>query len=148
MLAHNGIALMMFPLLCLYLLIRWKGNRGVFSVLVSICLGLGISAFFWIPALYEQKYVLGSIVTGHDAILHFLSVGKIIMSPWNYGADVAAPNGQSPQIGIVALIVLFLSTKNIGSALRKKNLSVILFLLGIIIGISPYSSYKCTILDE
>lgn len=59
-LSHNILAAVFLPVLVIYALLRNTGNiqKKVFSVLVLMLLGLGLSAFFWIPALYELQYTI------------------------------------------------------------------------------------------
>lgn len=51
--SHNTFALMFSVVLVLYIIIRksWWAIK-------ALCIGLGLAAFFWIPALYERKYVM------------------------------------------------------------------------------------------
>jgi hypothetical protein len=58
-LAHNIIALFAVPVLLFYLcLLAWRGRawRQVPAVLAALVTGLGMSAFYWIPALLESGY--------------------------------------------------------------------------------------------
>ncbi len=49
--SHNTVALLATPLIVIYILLGQKKQ------LISMVLGLGVSAFFWVPALYEKQYV-------------------------------------------------------------------------------------------
>ena len=53
-LSHNTMALLFFPILILYQLSRGKRNRG--AAMKATLLGVGIAAFFWIPALSEVRH--------------------------------------------------------------------------------------------
>ena len=58
-LAHNITALFVVPLLLLYLTLLTRGEgtwRRMLPVLLALGLGLGLSAFYWIPALFEREY--------------------------------------------------------------------------------------------
>jgi hypothetical protein len=58
-LAHNIIALFAVPVLLLYLcLLAWRGKtwRRLPVVLAALAGGLGLSAFYWMPALLERGY--------------------------------------------------------------------------------------------
>jgi hypothetical protein len=58
-LAHNIIALFVVPVLMIYLcLLAWKGRalKRMPAVLAAITAGLGLSAFYWMPALLERGY--------------------------------------------------------------------------------------------
>ena len=58
-LAHNIIALFAVPVLLLYLcLLAWRERawRRMPAVLAALAVGLGLSAFYWMPALLERGY--------------------------------------------------------------------------------------------
>lgn len=52
-LSHNTIALLFMILIFAFILFR-----RTWSDLILVSLSLGISAFFWIPALYERAYII------------------------------------------------------------------------------------------
>jgi hypothetical protein len=59
MLAHNTIALFAVPVLLLYLcVLSWRGRtwRRLLAALAGLATGLGLSAFYWMPALLERGY--------------------------------------------------------------------------------------------
>jgi hypothetical protein len=62
MLAHNIIALFGVPVLLVYLgLVSWRERSWrsrMPAVLISLLVGMGLSAFYWIPALLERGYAL------------------------------------------------------------------------------------------
>ena len=57
-LSHNITALFVVPFLLLYLtlLTGRRTWRRMLPVLLALGLGLGLSAFYWIPALFEREY--------------------------------------------------------------------------------------------
>jgi hypothetical protein len=80
---HNITALYVLPLLALYLvLMAW--HEHVFSRLptaaAALALGLGLSAFYWLPAIAERGYIrLGGIVGGDfDATRNLFPLVKIV----------------------------------------------------------------------
>ncbi len=59
MLAHNITALFVLPLLSLYLtLLAWRAGtwRRLPMLFLAIGLGLGLSAFYWLPAVAERSF--------------------------------------------------------------------------------------------
>lgn len=61
-------------------------NRTVLkNYVLLILLGLSISVFFWLPALYEKQYILLSKIPIADRSLYFVSFDKLLFSPWGYG---------------------------------------------------------------
>ncbi len=61
LLTHNILALVSTPLLILYAVFLWelhgRGQRRALLLGGALLLGLGLTAFFWLPALLEQGYV-------------------------------------------------------------------------------------------
>lgn len=55
-LSHNTLALLFFPLIIIYLFLKYKKDYK-FNLL-SIVFGLGISSFFWLPAIYDQQFTV------------------------------------------------------------------------------------------
>lgn len=113
-LAHPLIA---FPaLLYLGIYVLWllycskdRFNYLLYQTLAGI-LGLGLSAFFWLPSLLEKKYTLvGDILTSElaDFHIHFVYPSQLWFSPWGFGGSGAGyGDGMSFQIPKVFLILL------------------------------------------
>lgn len=55
-LSHNTLSLIFIFLIILYLITRGLGST-IYSLL-SIILGLGLSAFFWVPAVFDLRYTV------------------------------------------------------------------------------------------
>lgn len=107
-LSHNAVSLMFFPIILLYLiyLAVFETNNKSFFVLLSlfsIILGFLLSAFFWIPALFEGKYTLRDIVTKGESITRFVPWSWFFYSPWNYGQgnDLTKQLGFTQWIGVI-----------------------------------------------
>ncbi|MBN1260797.1 MAG: hypothetical protein JXB35_08965 [Anaerolineae bacterium] len=96
MLSHNVIALLGAPLLAAYaLLLIWKHKRrgkDIVRLLLVPSLALGITAFFWIPALFEQDYVQIHQLKIYDFREHFLSVSELFSGPRPTDAADANPD--------------------------------------------------------
>lgn len=127
-LSHNGISLMFSPILFLYAVLRSKNKKILSFTLLIFILGLLLSSFFWLPALYEGKYVNTQVFIGSMYKKHFPTPLQLLYSNWGFGTDVQKPEGLSPQIGIlhIALIVLALFT-----LFRNKDKKNIIFWLGV-----------------
>jgi hypothetical protein len=80
------------------------GLRGAWC----LALGLGLSAFFWLPAVSERQYVhVGRLLEGYfDFHSHFVYLSQIIYSPWGYGGSRSGPDdGMSFGAGYLHLIL-------------------------------------------
>ncbi len=61
----------------------------------SVVLGLGMSAFYWLPAVVEQKAVWVKAMTTSDYFdfhLHFLYLRQFVTYYWSYGGSGWGPN--------------------------------------------------------
>ena len=138
-LSHNLTAMMVTPFLLIaillncYIVPRDKKPLVTYRLLLIACLGLAISAFYWIPALLEIKNtnVFSQIGGGADFRDHFVCVGQLWNSLWGFGGSVAGcTDGLSFKIGklhilaSVAVFILMLCAKKI----RKSKNGVIISL--------------------
>lgn len=118
-LSHNAISLMFLPIIILYaIFILWsaKGKKLLIYQYTSIFVfGLGLAAFFWMPAFFEGKYTLRDIVTSQDYKTRFVDFKSLIYGNWSYGIS-----GQfSVQVGVIhftlgilSIPLVFLLSKN------------------------------------
>lgn len=82
-LSHNTLAVLFLPIITLYLISR--GLAWTVYFLPAIALGFGLASFFWIPAIFDLRYVIFQ---------------KIQISEWqNYFASLSL-------IGIVPVLVI------------------------------------------
>lgn len=121
--SHNILALMFFPFALSYtilLLIKEKEKRPIISSLVIFFLGISLAAIFWLPAIMERSFVAGLDV--FDYRRHFAEVYQLIFPSWGSGfsADPATP-GLSLQVGVVNLVVLFISLLFLFFARKRKK---------------------------
>ena len=113
-LSHNILALLFVPIFSFYIVAR---NR---TLIPSIFYGLLVSCFFWIPALYDLRYVRFSSTTISEWSVYFLD-------------DLTL-------VGIQTVLILLLSAYFLK---KKKNTLGILFMfisIGSIFLSSPLSS--------
>ena len=104
--SHSILGLVFSFLIFGYIIVRsFKEKRILASNILLLLIGLGLSAYFWIPALLEAKYINSKIFLSDWYKDHFLNIGNIIYSRWGFGSNVNEPGGLSAQIG--PLHVLF-----------------------------------------
>lgn len=65
-LSHNSVAIISMPFIFSYGLVR-----GRIHVFISTILALGITSFFWIPALIERRYVRFDTISVSDPFQYF-----------------------------------------------------------------------------
>lgn len=147
-LTHNAVSLMFLPLIILYagylVLVSKVKKTLIFTMICIMLIGFGISAFFWVPAVFEAKYTLRNIVTSGEYSTRFVKdVTSFMYGHWNYGGS-----GEfSVQIGIVHLLsalsalvaLIFFSKKNRHVALIAMGL--LLYSLVALFLMSPTSSF-------
>lgn len=117
-LAHHVTALLFTPALAVYILIcagatsgvadrGWQyAGRNAVRALMVIALGLGLTAFFWLPALWERDLVqmrqaFGPLVFNYDK--NFLSLGDVFALPPNIDSKLV---NQSVPISLSLIAVL------------------------------------------
>ena len=106
-------------------------TRLLLSLFFSLCL----SAFFWIPAIFEKNLILLSKIPIADRSLYFVKPLQLIIPQWGYGV----PTGQNPfsyQIGIPQLIIFVLAIIFALKNIREKYAKIALFLIVVIVCIS------------
>jgi hypothetical protein len=111
-LSSNPVALISFPFLIFFTIWLAHVEHSWKSLLRGICcltLGLGLSAFFWLPALIERRYVhLERLLDGYlNYTNHFVYPIQLISSSWGYGISLlGSQDGMSFAVGPVHLLML------------------------------------------
>ena len=113
LLSHNAFGLLFTGIFILYGFLSQK----IRTTLVSVVLGLGLSAFFWLPAMIEQKFTHSALFISNKYLENFPPLIQLFWSPWGFGTEVAKTGGLSPQIGpifiMLALASIFVSSKKL-----------------------------------
>lgn len=103
-LSHNIAAFIFLPLIFGYTFLRKK------NLLPAFIWGLTISAFFWVPAIAEQKFVLG--LSNFDFRDHFPQLAQLLIPSWGTGFSrpgwPADEMSQQLGVGVVSLLSLAL----------------------------------------
>lgn len=93
-----------------------KKIKFIFRILLSLIFAMCLSAFFWIPAIFEKNLILLSKIPIADRNLYFVKPLELIIPKWGYGVPTD-PNGFGYQLGVVQVIafilILILLLKNI-----------------------------------
>lgn len=127
MTSHNILTLLFFPVLLFWLLfwlVKYKHN--IVMPLASLAIGIGLAAFFIVPAFAEKGLVQTDSLRIKDLNFraHFVSVEQIFVDRnWGYGASIPGPKDKiSFQIGwphwwLVPISLMFV----FAALLRRKN---------------------------
>lgn len=130
-LTHNITALVVLPIFAMFytaIVATYFEDFKKFAFrFIIICgLGLGISSYFFLPALIEKKYIALSLIPLADVRQHFIQLKEFINSSWSYG------NRPSFALGWLILLTAFIGMIAVGIAgreQRKKYLPLLVFLL-------------------
>lgn len=125
-LSHNVVALLFLPFFLLFSLVFFKKRSP--TIIAFFILGILISTFFWLPALYDLQFVRLSQIKVSNVEHHLVSPFSLIAPSWGYGPTPTGPNALSVQFGIVA-IALFISTLYLRIKSRANGIAVVDFLL-------------------
>ncbi len=107
--SHNTLALLFTPLIIGYIFLRNK-RFSKFNLL-SFIFGLGISSFYWIPALYDSQYTVFSKTQVSDFSSYFIN----------------------NNLGILGLSLGFLILESIFYLIRKKDKMFSILLLTVLV---------------
>ncbi len=87
-LVNNCVTLIFFPIILLYIfLLYFSTGRRHLPLLISLAtfaLGMGLAAFFWLPAFLEKNlvHIDRMLQGGLDFHHNFLSLKELIFAPW------------------------------------------------------------------
>jgi uncharacterized membrane protein len=110
--------------ICLYWI--WSllmKRKAIMAYGVILCLGLGLSAFFWLPAIFEMKFTdvaaqVSATANYHD---HFVCLVQLWSSAWGFGGSSAGcvRDGLSFMLGKIHILVALLAV--VGLIARRKQ---------------------------
>ncbi len=84
-LSHNTLALLFLPIILIY---YYLSKKDIKKILFTLIFGLGMSCFFWLPALYERKFVVFDKVLVSNYSNYFLNfndlnlIGLVFLIPF------------------------------------------------------------------
>ncbi|MBI5449515.1 hypothetical protein HY948_04350, partial [Candidatus Gottesmanbacteria bacterium] len=121
-LSHNGMSLLFVPIFVAYGFLTVP-KKKFSSFVLMLVLAFGLSAFFWFPALADQKFTNSQLFLSMYRE-HFIQLTAFIFKPWGFGTNINMPGGLSPQIGILRFVLIFFAT---AFAFRSKTKDKIFF---------------------
>lgn len=137
--SHNILALMFFVFSLSYIVLMICKEKYreylILNTFFMILLGLGLSAVFWLPAIYETKYATGLQI--FDISAHFPELFQLLIPSWGSGfSGMGLRDVLSFQIGLANLLAVFLGLLIAVRLMVKKNSKcfyVIFFLVWFIV---------------
>jgi hypothetical protein len=137
-LSHNALSLVFFGISVVFVIVFSKKIKDYFFGLASLTGGLFLSAFYWIPAIFEHKYTYGNLFMKDLYLSHFPPIQNFFI-PNLFNSVSLQTGGISVQLGIfhsIAVIIAFwfLFKRKINSFEKKVVVFCLsLFLLSIFI---------------
>lgn len=129
LISHNflGIFFLLF-LLCFFI---WnaKYNR---KLLLTIILGIGLSAFFLIPMIIESRHINSGFGNNYifDYQNHFIYPLQLLYSKWGFGYSVlGSSDGMSFQLGLANILIIIGVCFTLFIIKRKKYLIFLLLVI-------------------
>lgn len=130
-LSHNAVSLMILAAAAIFTGVNTLGSaeRRRYWVLVGMGVGwgLGLAAFFWIPAFWEGKYTLRDIVTQGELVSRFVPIKELFEPKWNYGGG----NQFSKEIGATIWMAIIVSIFLLKQKRRRADIWLWVFSLGL-----------------
>ncbi len=134
--SHNVMTMVFAPTAALWALfwtIYTKSIQSVPKLIYSGLLGVGLSAFFFLPVVLEQKHVhVDSMIVGYfNYLAHFADIKQLFFSNfWGYGGSTWGPeDGMSFAVGRIQWITAVLaSALALLSFKKNKTLSLVVII--------------------
>jgi len=139
-LTHNLLSFVFLPIIIfwtVYWLVMEKKLSFWKKLVPGFLLGIGLSAFFLLPLIFERKFVHIDTLTGgyFDYRQHFVSIKQLFFdNRWGYGSSVLGSTDDLSLstgiihwiVGLIAVLISFLNLK------KNKKLSMLVILFGFI----------------
>ncbi len=108
---HNIMSLLFVPIFFVFtsVIALKTDKKSILYVLLSLILGVGISAFFWLPAIAEKSLILLSVVPIADRGLYFVSLNQLLLPSWGFGVPTDSQDSFTYHIGVAHVIGFLLS---------------------------------------
>lgn len=103
--SHNVLAAIFLPILIVIAFILVK--KRILKIIASFILGIFIASFFWIPAIYDLKYVRLSVLKVSDPTKHLIDMRDII-SRWWFNDKLMASDRLVPEVGIITVVAIII----------------------------------------
>lgn len=137
-LSHNIATLIITPLVGLWVLVltvrnkNWQRFKGAAA---GLLIGIGLSAFFLLPAWFEKGFVhIETLTSGYfNYLAHFVSLKQMLFSNhWGYGASQLGANDDiSLSTGITHWLAALTAVVTVLIYRQGTRLTAVLFFFGV-----------------
>lgn len=107
-LSHNALSLVFFIISVVFILFFAGRPRNYAVPFLSLFLGLLLSAFYWIPAIFERHYTYGDLFMKNIYISHFPPLQNFFI-PNFFNSTSLQTGGISIQFGLFHTLVFILT---------------------------------------
>ncbi len=141
--SHNSVSLVYFGICIAFSLFFAKKKRVFVIAATALLVGLLLSSFYWLPALFEHKYTYGNLFMKDLYKTHFVPLAPLLFP--NITNDPAFHvGGVSVQIGLaqtvaLAATVLFFFRKKKDKVLRRLFAFCLLLFAGSVVFMTEIS---------
>lgn len=141
MISHNASVVLFLPLLGFWICWVWrdiKSQKGIYAAVTATVVGLLLSAWFWLPAIVEKKYIALSQFPLADKSEHFLDFFILI------GRRLHETSGLTLEIGFLhlALLVMVIVFLNLQEKVTQYKTYAYYFLCTTFVGIFLLTSFS------
>lgn len=144
-LSHNITAFIFTPVILAFVIVlklladQREDSHFLRNTALMFLLGLGLSAFFWLPAIGEKQFIRYDQLMKRIYLDQFPSLKQIIYSPWGYGLShpKSPAGGMSYSVGLIHLGVMMILIPLLWLLRERKDflflgiLSVLSFIISI-----------------
>lgn len=109
-LSHNALSLTFFGISVLFILFFGRTKELIAWGGISLILGLMMSAFYWIPAIFEHKFTYGDLFMKDLFRTHFPPIQNFFIPNFTNN-ELLQTGGIATQIGLFHTVAIILSYK-------------------------------------
>jgi hypothetical protein len=139
--SHNVMTLAFAPSAiawAIFWIIKTKNFKSIKDLFLSGVLGIGLSAFFFIPVVLEQKFVhVDSMMSGYfNFMAHYADISQMFFSRfWGYGGSLWGPDdSMSFSIGQLQWIVALIASVVAFFKFKKDKAISLMILMTVFMG--------------
>lgn len=139
--SHNVMTLIFAPTAIIWALFwiwRTKNTKAFKHLFFSGLLGIGLSAFFLIPVILEQKFVhIDSMMSGYfNYMAHYVDINQLFFSRfWGYGGSTWGPeDDMSFSVGQLQWIVAIIASLIAAFRFKKNKTLSLVILMSVFFG--------------